>query len=306
MIASPLAPPVTFGLSFNDFYDREGLSRLDAAFVAWLSEANVDIHARLMAARAAPEGLAAKDESNLLIELARPLEDFIGALFGVGEEVADLRGRHSRLAPLYDCKRLFVQRYVTRAIKPDAAAALDGASVTANVKLAVDLSAGLEEWELAFALAVRDLVGAEFKVETPTPQITAFAEYAAWALHHPEGKKRHHDGPLFKVPHKLDFEHLVPIETETVDGVIRMKLPRPLLRHREGFALTDQGFDLVRALDHANYCIWCHNQGKDSCSRGLRDRKTGAFQKSPFGVTLAGCPLEEKISEMNLLKAEGF
>ena len=108
------------------------------------------------------------------------------------------------------------------------------------------------------------------------------------------------------MPHRLDFEHLVPIETEVVDGVTRLKLPRPLLRHREGFALTDAGFDLVRALDHANYCIWCHNQGKDSCSRGLKDRKTGAFQKSPFGVTLAGCPLEEKISEMNLLKSEGF
>lgn len=306
MTSFPLAPPVPFGLSFNDFYDREGLSRLDAAFVAWLKDASIDLHARLMTARATPEALAVKDESNLLIELARPLEDFVGTLFGVGEEVAALRGRHSRLAPLYDCKRLFVQRYVTRAIKPDAAAALDGASVTANIALRIDPSADLEEWELAFALAVRDLVGAEFKVDAPTPQITAFAEYAAWALHHPEGKKRHRDGPLFKVPHKLDFEHLVPIETETVDGVIRMKLPRPLLRHREGFALTDQGFDLVRTLDQANYCIWCHNQGKDSCSRGLRDRKTGAFQKSPFGVTLAGCPLEEKISEMNLLKAEGF
>ena len=306
MTSHPLAPPVTFGLGFDDFYDREGLSRLDAAFVAWLKDASIDLHARLMAARATPEALAVKDESNLLIELARPLEDFIGMLFGVGEQVASLRGRHSRLAPLYDCKRLFVQRYVTRAIKPDTAAALDGASVTARIKLGAELSAGLEEWELAFALAVRDLVGAEFKVETPTPEITAFAEYAAWALHHPEGKKRHRDGPLFKVPHKLDFEHLVPIETETVDGVIRMKLPRPLLRHREGFALTDQGFDLVRTLDQANYCIWCHNQGKDSCSRGLRDRKTGAFQKSPFGVTLAGCPLEEKISEMNLPKAEGF
>lgn len=306
MTSFPLAPPVPFGLSFNDFYDREGLSRLDAAFVAWLKDASIDLHARLMIARATPEALAVKDESNLLIELARPLEDFVGILFGVGEEVAALRGRHSRLAPLYDCKRLFVQRYVTRAIKPDAAAVLDGASVTANIALRIDPSADLEEWELAFALAVRDLVGAEFKVEAPTPQITAFAEYAAWALHHPEGKKRHRDGPLFKVPHKLDFEHLVPIETETVDGVIRMKLPRPLLRHREGFTLTDQGFDLVRTLDQANYCIWCHNQGKDSCSRGLRDRKTGAFQKSPFGVTLAGCPLEEKISEMNLLKAEGF
>ena len=178
--------------------------------------------------------------------------------------------------------------------------------MTANVGLPFDAAADLEAWELAFALAVRELVGAEFKVEAPTPAITAFAEYAAWALHTPGGKRRHHDGPLFKVPHKIDPAHLVPIETEVVDGVTRMKLPRPLLRHREGFALTDGGFDLVRALDHTNYCIWCHNQGKDSCSRGLKDRKTGAFQKSPFGVTLAGCPLEEKISEMNLLKSEGF
>ena len=306
MNASRLAPALSHGFSFNDLYDRDGLGRLDASFVAWLQEVDAGLHARLMAARATPEQLAAKDESNLLIELARPLEDFIGALFGVAAPVAELRGRHSRLAPLYDCKRLFVQRYATRAIKPEAAAALDGATVTANIGLPFDATADLESWELAFALAVRELVGAEFKVETPTPAITAFAEYAAWALHHPEGKRRHHDGPLFKVPHKIDPAHLVPIETEVVDGVTRMKLPRPLLRHREGFALTDEGFDLVRALDHTNYCIWCHNQGKDSCSRGLKDRKTGAFQKSPFGVTLAGCPLEEKISEMNLLKSEGF
>ena len=30
------APSLSFGLSFNDLYDREGLSRLDAAFAAWL------------------------------------------------------------------------------------------------------------------------------------------------------------------------------------------------------------------------------------------------------------------------------
>ena len=264
------------------------------------------LHARLMAARVAPDALADKDESNLLIELARPLEDFLGALFGVAAEAAELRARHNKLAPVFDCKRLFVQRYVTRAIKADAAAALDGDKVTAEVALPARLEDGLEEWELAFAIAVRELAGAEFKIATPTPEIEALTRYAAWALHSPEGKKRHRDGPLFKVPHKLDFEHLVPIETEVVDGVTRMRLPRPMLRHREGFALTDEGFDLVRALDHSNYCIWCHNQGKDSCSRGLKDRKTGAFQKSPFGVTLAGCPLEEKISEMNLLKSEGF
>ncbi len=291
---------LSFGTSFNDLYDREGLARLDAAFAAWLKDANVDVYARLMAARAAPDGLAAKDESNLLIEAARPLEDFVSVLFGISAEASALRARHTRLAPLYDCKRLFVQRYVARAIKPADATGEPAIDVGAR------LGDGVEAWELAFALKVRSLIGAEFKVDKPAPEVEALARYAAWALHSPEGKKRHRDGPLFKVPHKLDFEHLVPIETEVVDGVTRMMLPRPILRHREGFALTDQGFDLERSLDQANYCIWCHNQGKDSCSRGLRDRKTGAFQKSPFGVTLAGCPLEEKISEMNLLKAEGF
>ena len=75
-------------------------------------------------------------------------------------------------------------------------------------------------------------------------------------------------------------------------------------RARDGFALTDPGTDLTGALDQANYCIWCHNQGKDTCSKGLKE-KNGEFKKSPFGVTLAGCPLDEKISEMNLVEAGG-
>ena len=181
MNAPRLAPVLSHGFSFNDLYDRDGLTRLDAAFAAWLQGVDAGLHARLMAARATPGELADKDESNLLIELARPLEDFIGALFDVAAPVAVLRGRHSRLAPLYDCKRLFVQRYVTRAIKADAALMLDGDSVTSGVKVAASLADGLESWELAFALAVRDLVGAEFKVETPTPEIEALARYAAWA-----------------------------------------------------------------------------------------------------------------------------
>ena len=301
------SPSLSHGLGFTDLYDREGLVRLDAAFVGWLKESHVEAHARLMAARAAPDALADKDESNLLIELARPLEDFLGALFGVAAEAAELRARHNKLAPVFDCKRLFVQRYVTRAIKADAAAALDGDEGLGRGRPAGTARgrAGRVGTRLRDSRA-RHRSAPSSRSTAPTPEIEALTRYAAWALHSPEGKKRHRDGPLFKVPHKLDFEHLVPIETEVVDGVTRMRLPRPMLRHREGFALTDEGFDLVRALDHANYCIWCHNQGKDSCSRGLKDRKTGAFQKSPFGVTLAGCPLEEKISEMNLLKSEGF
>ena len=120
----------------------------------------------------------------------------------------------------------------------------------------------------------------------------------------PEGRRKHRRGVLFKVPHRLDMHHLVPVETVERDGVTMLRLPEDEWRRRDGFALTDPGTDLTGALDQANYCIWCHNQGKDSCSKGLKE-KDGAFKKSVFGVTLAGCPLEEKISEMNLVKARG-
>ena len=87
--------------------------------------------------------------------------------------------------------------------------------------------------------------------------------------------------------------------------------PVEKLRRREGFKLTDKGTDLTGALDHANYCIWCHEQGKDSCSKGLLEkgasgRGAASFKKSAFGVTLAGCPLEEKISEFHKAKTEGY
>ena len=72
--------------------------------------------------------------------------------------------------------------------------------------------------------------------------------------------------------------------------------------------------DLAAALGEAHYCIWCHEQGKDSCARGLPEKKPAdgiaagdpVPQAVPFGVTLAGCPLEEKISEFHKLRAEGW
>jgi NADPH-dependent glutamate synthase beta subunit-like oxidoreductase len=82
------------------------------------------------------------------------------------------------------------------------------------------------------------------------------------------------------------------------------------MRQRDGFKLTDPGTDLTGALDEANYCIWCHEQGKDSCSKGLMEKPAAGaavvFKKSHFGVPLAGCPLEERISEFHKLKSEGW
>src|SRR5580698_7201965 len=107
-----------YGINFNDLYAREGLVKLDAAFVAELKAADVVLHNRFMAARAEYATLADKDHSQLLLDLAPHVEDFIGKLFGIEKEIRALAQTHHELAPLYACKRLFVQRRAAKALKP--------------------------------------------------------------------------------------------------------------------------------------------------------------------------------------------
>jgi NADPH-dependent glutamate synthase beta subunit-like oxidoreductase/NAD(P)H-flavin reductase len=294
----PMALELGFGLTFQDLYDRDGLIRLDQTFLAELQDSDVALYNRLVTARLDPDVLDRKAESELLVDAAPHVEDFIGRLFGISAEIKALQTTHDELAPIYTVKRLFVQRRAVKGVSAEQAAGIDGPALAASLEARF----GEALTELSFAHHIDRWLAAE------TEHAEALDEaqrYAAWATLSPEGRAKHKRGVLFKVPHKLDPAHLVPVETMSIDGVTMMRLPREQWRLREGFDLTDQGMDLNGALDQANYCIWCHNQGKDSCSRGLKDRKTGAFQASAYGVALAGCPLEEKISEMNLVKSRG-
>src|SRR4029079_4125403 len=280
-----------FGITFPDLYARAGLIKVDRAFVAYLAESDRSLAEKLAAARADPP--VGRAEPDLLVALAPHVEDFIGKLFGIEREALALAERHHELAPLYSVKRQFVQRRALHKVKSlegfDAAAAeqkLFGSAFT-ELRFAQQVSAWLQN-ETAHAA-----------------QLDLAAQYAAWATTTPAGKAKHAAGVLFKTPHKLDFMRLVPVHTDTGRGFAEHRLDE--LRPREGFALTDRGTDLVGALDEANYCIWCHEQGKDSCSKGLRDKPVagealGAFKKSAFGVNLAGCPLSEKISEFHTAK----
>lgn len=159
--------------------------------------------------------------------------------------------------------------------------------------------------ELVFATKVIEWLKDE---EKNAELLKAALFYAAWALKTAEGKIRSQEGVLFKGHPKLDYLRLVPSVIDTTEGYVSHRLDH--LRRREGFSLTDQGTDLTGALDEANYCIWCHEQGKDSCSKGLKVKpkspdEAKSYKKSQFGVLLAGCPLEERISEFHKLKTEG-
>ena len=283
-----------FGFTFPALASRDGLVRLDRAFLDTLAAEDPALHARLLAARAAPDALAEKEEAALIVALGPVLDGFLGTLFGIADELAAIRAATAALDPVHACKRLFVQRQAAKKY-PDPAG-FDGAAL----KAALESRIGAPLTEPGFAAAV-----ASWEAAKDEAALDLAARYAAWAALTPAGRHAHPGGTLFHVPQRIDPQHLVPVETEMRDGVTMLRLPPEHHRPRDGFALTDAGMSTGQALDQMNYCIWCHAQGKDSCSKGLVDRKAGGFQKSPFGVTLAGCPLDERISEMHALRAEG-
>jgi NADPH-dependent glutamate synthase beta subunit-like oxidoreductase/NAD(P)H-flavin reductase len=108
-----------------------------------------------------------------------------------------------------------------------------------------------------------------------------------------------------RVPRTLDYAHLV--EEERPDPAVPELFvgPHHERRQRLGFSLTDRRMSPREVEQEIDYCMLCHDREKDSCSRGMVDAKAGGFKKNPLGVALAGCPLEEKISEMHAMRQAG-
>ena len=113
------------------------------------------------------------------------------------------------------------------------------------------------------------------------------------------------DWTIFKSPKKTDFTHLVEVETKQCEEYSALVGPKKTRRRRDGFALTDPRYNEREVLYEVDHCIYCHERDTDSCSKGMRNKKDNTFKTNPLDVTLSGCPLEEKISEMHLAKRQG-
>jgi NADPH-dependent glutamate synthase beta subunit-like oxidoreductase/NAD(P)H-flavin reductase len=115
----------------------------------------------------------------------------------------------------------------------------------------------------------------------------------------------------FRLPKPLVFDRLVATERGDGEAVVKEAIvgdPRHY-RRRDGFKLTDLRMTPRQITDQAHYCIYCHERKKDSCAQGLvqsgGEKDGGAFKKNPLGIPLEGCPLDERIGEMNVLRSGG-
>lgn len=264
----------------QDLYTHAGLKHIHENFLTFLAEHDAPLAAAYEAVGDAPL------DSALILALSPYIEDYIAHLFDIKADVRNLQDSHHQLAILSRIKRQFVQRLAVRQYLPE--------SWGNPEELSSEMTRLLgNEWsQLTFACHVS--VWLEDPIQYAAPLETA-GKYAAWATKTPEGQSRHRLDVLFRLPHKTDYAHLIPDTAQITP------------RTRDGFSLTDPGLTRIEALDQTGYCIFCHHQHKDSCSKGMRAKTPdAAFIKNPLDIALTGCPLDQKISEMNEAKNQGW
>lgn len=266
-------------------FDRE--KALHKEFLQTLHGLDVVFYKAYTQALLDPANVSPKEESLLISALALFLEDFLANLFNIKEEIHFLREKNNSLAPIFYVQRQFVQRYALKRGKIEDLENFDPLSCVKRL----DLDPKNVEFEVQFAKKIQNFLQNEVFYKEELYQATL---YTLWAMKTDAGQKYHAKSLLFRTPKKTDYDHLLDFTSSP-----------PLSRN--GFSLTDRGLTFAASSREAHYCIYCHHQGKDSCQKGLKSKHTpDLYEKNPLGISLKGCPLEQKISEMNELKSKGY
>jgi NADPH-dependent glutamate synthase beta subunit-like oxidoreductase/NAD(P)H-flavin reductase len=271
-----------FGLK-GDLGERETLKKIDQIFLDFLKKH--DLFPQHRSAHFDPG-----QYSDFLIQIAPYFDDFIAKLFNIEEQVSILRAKAAEFDIIYECKRKFVERIALK--KYPTASVSQSQFQEAKALLTSELGQNFSNKVFAENILAQ-------KNEALIEAACVYASYIT-ANRHPEldsgSKKSNNEVPnrvrddngssadsvLFTVPQKIDQNNLL---TSHLVNKCQKEVR---------FDFDNQTkFDSKKALNDAKYCIYCHKQNKDSCSKGLDYQKIG-------------CPLKQKISEMNYVASKGF
>jgi NADPH-dependent glutamate synthase beta subunit-like oxidoreductase/NAD(P)H-flavin reductase len=299
-------------------------------------------HWRAQVTQGTPRGgLTGPQESQLLIEVAGQVSSFVGRLFKVENELSALRVSLTKELSLFEFKREFVNRRVfkkgvtdrpTREQWPVLKVEVDeilkhgfqlekpyqerplAEAVLSLMNLEKHVSKTLDpaQPELSQRLeALKNALEKTFPHEGATDaewlkKLLGLLEKWMWAKS--QFTHAFHGWSTVQQPHPLVFDKLVPLKIPDAAQPHVFEGPEQHLRRRDGFKLTDTRADARYVMGEVDYCVICHEREKDSCSKGFKDKEPTAkstFKPNPLGIPLAGCPLDERISEMHALKARG-
>jgi len=286
-------------LDFPDLQTRRGLQAIDKAFLDELRGADARLHDRLLAYRRG-ETLKSTELSALLIDAAPHLENFLARRFDIADELSRQRAAVEDLHPITVFKDEFVKKRAKRYKKE-----IDRSFSELNYWLESQLGQGAgDDPEMAVARFAVKLLRDEGNPDA----LDRLTEWCILASRDIEGRALVRGWTSFHFAQAVDHARLVPLSSGDAGDFTYLESPAGALRRRDGFELTDARMSLRGVMDEINYCVYCHKNEGDFCSIGFPKKKKQpelGLKVDPLGVTLTGCPLEEKISEMHTLKKDG-
>ena len=303
------APETALGISgftFADLHQPSRLHDLHDQFVTTVKASEPELWAQWEQYREVPESIGAVARGNLVVAMAPHVSRFITRLFGVGTEADELVAATRAYDVLFRFKIDFVRRRALPLLK-------GGAHVTATAADHAFVESGFSrigsDGEMALAQLGCDLLdrdealradGSDADKAAVAAEIESLKRWCAAHVHSPE----YRGWVVLRFPEALDYEHLVQIQRPDAKLPEQMLGPDAKLRRRQGFALTDPRYTPREVQSEIHYCVLCHERDKDTCSKGIKD-KEGKVTPNPLGIPLAGCPLDEKISEMHTVRKRG-
>src|SRR5260221_5544570 len=288
------------GVGYGNRDEPAKLAELDARFRAELTAADAELAKKLEAYRAG-EMLTPPQESELLIAVARPLGTFVARLFRVEKEHQALVDRAAREDVIFRMKTFIARRAIKK--YPETAPPAESAATLRTQVRSLCATAFPEliatgDDELTFATVLAVLLAREGK-ESTAPGTSAGDELARrqaseqlanridlferWAAVHrfePSGRAAIKGWVSFQVPHNVDHHELVPLRRPDAQLPNVTDGPPEHRRRRDGFALTDARMSAREVANESDYCMYCHEREKDSCSKGMHD-KHGALKRNP-------------------------
>jgi NADPH-dependent glutamate synthase beta subunit-like oxidoreductase/NAD(P)H-flavin reductase len=284
-----------YHLNFQDLYQLEGIKKINQYFNNFLQQKDQNIYQQFSTEN--------NYNSQFLTEVAKYLEMFLVDLFLIDQENIELQKLHQNYDLIFQARRDYVQRVIAKQYPLTKIISENLVDQSGNLMIDQKIIDGKK---ILFELSI-EILSIE-KIEYQLAKLILensdnklIELYAIWALYSRNGKEFHRDGSLFILPKKVDKNNLLEI-TNFAENNFVSDQKKPV----RGFDLCDQGYQLNRIHSETKYCIHCHLQEKDYCRKGYEDKNTKQIKIDQLNVKLSGCPLDQKISEMNLLKSQGF
>jgi NADPH-dependent glutamate synthase beta subunit-like oxidoreductase/NAD(P)H-flavin reductase len=266
-------------LKFADLNSLSSLKKLDESFLRFLSIHYPEIEEQIIYYRELGSSkLGAAAYSKFITQIGSLTDDFIANLFQINAENLAQKKAYEKFDPIYEARRKFIQRYVIGKYTKDDVVKLNFEDINHKLKAIIG--------EITQENLANAIINWQLHSNQHPQELELAAEYCAFMYHNNSTLS------LFDVPRLVDENNHIR------EHKIKQLANEPYI----GFDYRDNMLSDDQAAAHTKYCIYCHKQGKDSCSKGFHKINPKKYPEKEKD----GCPLKQKISEMNFLKDQGL